>query len=1138
MNIKLRNIHPFGSIIIVLAVSLLLHACIDERYDLKRGISTLMTIGGDSLTVPLGKTDTIRLGDFLDPADMEMLHTMDDGGYALRVNDSVSAEIPSIDRSSLAIDEQTFRQQQTVDFGDISLDNFSIPGIEVSSAVNFTVEQIALDNFGLPAVDESMDFGAGMSGYTLTDLVIDNINENGTTGTVFDILTLPEYSGSESIPLPIEDNRDVSISYNHDIEFSISVPSGVTGVSNVNLKDNPHEATFKVDIQLVGANGVLTTGKIIPNLSINPSDLFNFTDLPSNTINFQAIDSMTANNQFLISKTYHFDGLNLSETTVNNLITKSSSVVTSGSVRMEDVYVLSNQINKVRDLVIRITVSVNDMIIESMDLDVLPVYSNISGSTDLSFSNDIPEDIRKVSAVYLDASSRTLSFNLQTDNMPAGINSEFNLDTLIIHFPPEFRLKPTQGLSGRTFTVLNTPFTNGFSKTFELESFDLSALEESSTLSLESSIDYSGRVSISFPNKVNSSKIPSSSDNDPKVEMNVLTNLAFESADVVTKDKNIDLTNIEVPISMTIDIAEQVKRLDTIKLAENSKIRLHISKPDIPLQLVGSPLSIVFPPLFTFKEFIPNNTKTITGEIPDMIELTLKSLNIDSELENGSLPLNTVIRVGGSVQLKSGAVNTKDVESLTNGFMDLQATSDDLKISSSTLKLNGLSTTFIDSTVLELATIELPDEIVSLDSILLSNGAQLELNIDISNMPNLDKPVIATIELDLPPLLGFAPGVAENNRVVIQQPFVKKQDTYGLNKTINLKGLFFDGQDLNGRLSINEKVRFNISIEVDETSVNSDDLTSEPIEVSVDVKLSGINFEKVYGKLNPGIQPIEQNIALSGLPSFLQNDDVSLDITKPVITLETNSNLGVPIFIDLDLKPSRKGVLLTETMQQVRIRLPKSNTPQTAVTTHYWIAPDSAGKPESYVFVEADIQKLFKNIPDDIQILINAEADISEQHYINLLADYFMDVKYDVTVPFAFGEDLNIAFKDTITGLDAMIGESALSGNSLELTGIFQNSIPLELELELTPLDKHNIPIDVVPARQLINTGASDGSPTTTNLSIELNDPNGLLKDLRGFELSFKASSNSTVAGTPIRPDNFIIAELKARLNGGITIGK
>jgi hypothetical protein len=41
---------------------------------------------------------------------------------------------------------------------------------------------------------------------------------------------------------------------------------------------------------------------------------------------------------------------------------------------------------------------------------------------------------------------------------------------------------------------------------------------------------------------------------------------------------------------------------------------------------------------------------------------------------------------------------------------------------------------------------------------------------------------------------------------------------------------------------------------------------------------------------------------------------------------------------------------------------------------------------------------------------------------------------------------------------------------------------------------------------------------------------------LKKIEMVFKASSNATVAGTPIKPSNFLKAELKARVLGGIKV--
>ncbi len=1129
------SIKATGTLALVVAASLFVQSCIDERYDLGRGISTTMTFGGDSLAVPLGKTDTIRLGDFLDSKDVEMLKTMENGGYALTVNDSIFVEVSKIDRSALNITGQSFKQEKKVSFGDISLEKFSIPGLSIESDINLAVDKISLGDFTLPSKTESKSFGAGLSGYALTDLTIDNINETGNTEKIFTNLTLPSYGGIPSVPIRIEDESSMPVDFSQSVDYSVNVPAGVTGISNVLLKDIP-AANFTVNIQLVGATGVLTTGKIIPNLSIDPSSLFEFTDLPTGIIRFGASDSMTVKNGFSISKNYTIGKLIIDENPVGRVLSVSRQVKTDGSVHMDDVYALSDKINKVKDLYVRVTISVENMVIKSMDFAVPPVRSTLSGSMSLNIDNGIPSDILKVNTVYFDESNHKISITISPNNLPSGINSQLNIDSLILHFPPEFKLKPTTGLAGNTYTLKNVALssTGYFNKDFDLESFNLSKREIiNNKLEWAGSVSYAGGVSISFPNKINSSNIPPS-ENDPKIGVSVRSGLTFESADIVTNNKDISISRMNIPLKLSANIADQVKRLDTIKLASNTMVRLRIIKPDLPLKLAGNDLLITFPPQFSFHPALLNNTYIIRDTVPDLIELELKSLNICKNLTNGSLELDTVIQVGGMVRLRSGSVNTKQVETLSNENMQIQATSDNLTITSTSLKLNALSTSYSDSTILDLPTIDLPEEIVSLDSILLADGAKIDLNIDVTNMPRLDKPLVADIELFFPSILRFAPGEADHaNRVVIHQPFVGDK----LSKTIHLKGLQFDGMDLNGILDINEKVRYRVEIKVDETTVNSEELTDNPINVLVNVKLSDINFESVYGRVNPGIDPIRESLPLSGLPSFMKGDDVTLDITKPVITLQTTCNLGLPIFVDLDLRPSRKGVILNEAAQTVRFRMPKSPSPSTHKTTRLWIAPDSAGKPQEYVFVQADIQKLFKTIPDDIEIEIKASADINEQHYINLLADYSMDVKYDVTVPFAFGEELNVPMKRNIMFKNSMIGESTLSGKSLELLGSFQNSIPLELELELIPLDADSVPLDVVPARQLISAGAKDGSATTSNLTIKLDDPNGQLKNLRGFCLSFKASSNSTVAGTPIRPDNFIIAELKARLNGGITIG-
>jgi L-fucose isomerase len=175
---------------------------------------------------------------------------------------------------------------------------------------------------------------------------------------------------------------------------------------------------------------------------------------------------------------------------------------------------------------------------------------------------------------------------------------------------------------------------------------------------------------------------------------------------------------------------------------------------------------------------------------------------------------------------------------------------------------------------------------------------------------------------------------------------------------------------------------------------------------------------------------------------------------------------------------------------------------------------------------------------EKLKMEIQAETDISVQHEVDLDANYFMDVNYDVSVPLSFGQDFNLTIRDTISDLDSTIIEMAFAGGGLELFGTISNSIPMELDIQIIPIDKFNEIIPIETITQKIQSGKVDGSATDSDLSLRILDSDGLLKDLSGFILEFTASSNETVAGTPIKPENFVKATLKARLFGGIIIGE
>jgi hypothetical protein len=267
----------------------------------------------------------------------------------------------------------------------------------------------------------------------------------------------------------------------------------------------------------------------------------------------------------------------------------------------------------------------------------------------------------------------------------------------------------------------------------------------------------------------------------------------------------------------------------------------------------------------------------------------------------------------------------------------------------------------------------------------------------------------------------------------------------------------------------------------------------------------------------------------------MRNKDAVIDVLNPILTLKTESNLGIPIDTKLSLTKFVDGKELTDEKIFLNFSLPKVNSPDEIIETGYWYAPRQSGMPNGYTFAETHLQNLFKPVPDSVQVEFVPTINPGVQHMIDLVADYKLKVKYDIILPLSFGKDLNIVLRDTIENVNLEFGDLDLKTGALEILAKITNSIPLDLEMELIMMDAdHNI-LATSPA-QTILAGASDGSGVDSNIRIKLADNLENLKDLNKVVLVFKATSNETVAGTPIKPTNFIKANLRARVLGGLNV--
>lgn len=1130
-----RFLKSAGVGLLLSAILLTVHSCIDPLYDLSNGISMDMVMGGDSLAIPIGSTDSIKLGDFLDPATIDMLVEMEDHGYAFEIKDTLYNTIDTINPADLKIPDRLDSINKPVDFGNLSLDNFKFAKVTKSISVNLGLGSYSIANFAIPTISSYATADAGMSGYALSNRAIDDMNVNASQLNLLQGISLPSDPGGAPIELPIADQDPVGINTNTDINYTVTVPNGVTNIGNVELKNG---AVFEVTIELSGASSTLTSGALIPNFSIDPKDLFLFTGLPAGTeIAFAAGDSLTKANGYKVSKSLPISKINISGDPVLGKLQITKNITAKGNMSLRSAIVRSDRLGLVGDMDMLVKVSVRNVEISSMEFDIPTLKSDIpSSNTSFNINNSIPEQIQKLNKILFNDPA-TITIDLTTENMPVMKSSVIKIENLTINFPQQFVFEDTPGLVNNTYTINGESFNTltGRSIQLRLKELNMSNIPiNNGILSWNGNISYNGQVS--FGGRINSNNIPSSG-SDAKMKVQFGSSISFKSAEVTTNKISVEVTPIDLTIPLSTDISDQVKSLGVIKMKPNTTIRVDLKKPELPLTFSANELQVTFPSEFVFSPPLVANKLVLNGPLVDSYILVLDALNINKELVGGKLNLDAKISVSGGVDLLSGVVSSTDIESLSGKTMDVDVTTSEIGISSTSIQLKDLAYNTSGAIPISIDKDGIPSLLTSLDSVILKDGASIQLAVDITNMPDFGTPLTVDLVMDFPDILIFAPGeVNASNQMTIHEDIINGK----LNKTIKLRGIKFDGTNLNGVIKIDKELKYTAGVSVNSPKVNSDELVGKDINIKVKAGITNIEFKSVYGVLNPDIPVDAQSITLKSTYDKMQelNVDATLDITKPVIAITTESNLGIPINASVKLTPEIGNSPVEFGKLTIPITIPKSPTPKEALWKTFWIAPDSAGMPTGSEFIKKDVQNLFRTFPENIEMLPIIEVDKSQQHFFDLTSTYFFNLYYDVTVPLAFGDELKIKIAYDILDIDPGIGEKAAAVGGIQVLGTIVNSIPLELELAIIPLDSENNRINMDTITQIISAGAKDGSTVASKLDLMLRDPNGLLNELRGLRLIFKGSSNETVAGAPIKSYNFVKADLKVRVDGGINVGK
>lgn len=1129
-------------------------ACVDSRYDTNK-ISGKIALGGDSISIPLVSSDSIYLKDIVNLDEIEMISTNEDG-YRIEQKDSFHIEMAAI--GAIAVEDQNYSPDPIqVAFIDASQTQLTISGIHQTNRINVGLSNLSVDDIDIPAVDMQENFNSNVGEFALTEaqkaLSINPITVS--QGNIFGSATLPTelepiastLDGEQLITLFFPAGNNIAVNMQQSMNFNATVPNGITSVDWIALKKST-PARLGVSVSIENAAELLESGTVSTNIAVDPAAMFRFSE--GTTTEDDKIwlnENLTKENNYTFNKEYFIDSLVLNAAVSDGSFSLNDQFKAQGTLSVGTVQYKFKNLNSIRNIRFKMDITFNDMTVHTMQFEIPARQTDVSGSTSIQFSSTLPEDVTKVDSIVTVEPSY-IAITLRGSNSIAGLKGNIKIDALSINFPKAFVFEATEGLNQETnvFSIADEAFdpVNGKTIMLPIKRIDMSetVVTIDHKILWSENVTYNGTMSVS--GKVNSDDIPTG---QASFSMNVNSSIKAGPVHVVINNINQPLEEQKVPINFVFSTADMISAVQTATIEDGTFLKIKLVKPQT-LPLTGN-IVIQFPKMMEFADDPHldkvNNQYLIAGELPDEISLELKKLVINQFLDNGMLSVKDSVTINGTVAIAGGPANSEDLKQISTEDMSLDIRLDDMHITDVDANIAGIKAEYRDSASFT-TPIEIPAEILAIDSIILKDGATLTLELNVQNLPNVSEDIIMDFRLQAPDkFLLQSDEVNEMNYWNFKEKLVNNQPVV---KSVIVRGIDLSGEKLEGTYNLNEFMRYNVNVSMNSASLHSSDLAGEPITIKADIKLKGVQVEKVYGLVSPTIDAIHEEISLEDFPEQFKGEDTRLDI-NPILMLNTSYNLAIPLTINGMMTPYYGEIPSMTKAQSMELAL-EAGSPEAPAVNNFWISATDEGKPDDYTFVKVDINKLFETIPDKITMDMEAHTNTDVQHQVDLGADYAADIKYDLLIPLAFGENLNITYKDTLMidlNLDSDDKDDQEEkekknitdylGESIQIMGMIENSIPLNLTGSLIPIDEENDPITgIEPVAFEIKSGKADGSSTTSPITIIFKNDGHQFDRLAGFIMEFKVSSDATVAGTSIKPDNYLKARLFLRVVGGIVI--
>lgn len=367
-----------------------------------------------------------------------------------------------------------------------------------------------------------------------------------------------------------------------------------------------------------------------------------------------------------------------------------------------------------------------------------------------------------------------------------------------------------------------------------------------------------------------------------------------------------------------------------------------------------------------------------------------------------------------------------------------------------------------------------------------------------------------------------------------------------LELSLKTQKLDFTNHNDHGSLSINNGAidltgYFSIAMQCNVTGAMPDNPT---IKAKIGVADRTITMNSATGIFDPKINLNSLGeVDVTGLPDFLDDDDVVADLDNPQILLTVNNDMDVAATVSATVISTKEGRELT------RVTLPEMSVAKNGLSKICICRQKTSELTQQYgeanVYAVSNLSTLINRIPDHIKIVeVNAHAK-PEVATIVFGEKYQVKPSYEVNAPLAFGEKANIVYEDSFTGWNDDIDKLDLAeGTYIEVTANVENKVPAYLTVKAYPVDAQGNKIEdklliEIPDEVAASTDGTTAVTTPITMKITPKVKNSL-KQLDGLvfrlEGSAKSANGNKVTGISLneREHTLKLNDIKVKIVGKI----